>query len=130
VPDGRRLGESQHDAARGTTAWALPMDRVYRIRAEHVASLVHRFIARVASSPTRMMRRRNDRPVSTEFDTERERVLAELRDQIRSRLGPVIGHLPQAEIDHLIDRIARFKYRHEGKAALRSTPPRGVEVDQ
>jgi hypothetical protein len=36
--------------------------------------------------------------------------------------------LPEGEIDALVERIARFKYRHEGKAALRTTPARGNAV--
>jgi len=56
---------------------------------------------------------------------ERERVLVELRARIRSRLAPVISHLPECEIEALVDRIASFKYRYEGKTALRSTPARG-----
>ena len=60
-----------------------------------------------------------------ERHAERERVLVELRERIRSRLAPVIGHLPESEIVALVERIASFKYRHEGKTALRSTPARG-----
>jgi hypothetical protein len=59
---------------------------------------------------------------------EPERVLVELRRRIRSRLGPVICHLPEGEIEALVERIARFKYRHEGKAALRTTPARGNPI--
>jgi hypothetical protein len=59
---------------------------------------------------------------------EGERVLTELRRRIRSRLDPVICHLPEGEIEALVERIARFKYRHEGKAALRTTPARGNPV--
>jgi len=70
-----------------------------------------------------------DGPSPSERHTDRERVLAELRERIRSRLKPVIGHLPDGEVDALVERIASFKYRHEGKAALRSTPARGTPVD-
>ncbi len=72
----------------------------------------------------------NDGPIHIDIDVERERVLAELRERIRSRLNPVIRHLPQAEMDRLIDRIARFKYRHDGADALRSTPARGDQLDE
>ena len=60
-----------------------------------------------------------------EAHAERDRVLVELRARIRSRVEPVLGHLPECEIEALVERIASFKYRHEGKAALRSTPARG-----
>jgi hypothetical protein len=59
---------------------------------------------------------------------EREWVLTELRRRIRSRLQPVICHLPEGEIDALVERIAHFKYRHEGKTALRTTPARGNPI--
>lgn len=59
---------------------------------------------------------------------ERERMLMELRRRIRSRLQPVICHLPEGEIDALVEQIARFKYRHEGKTALRTTPARGNPI--
>lgn len=70
------------------------------------------------------------RPFPLEPPAESERVLAELREQIRSRLEPVIGHLPPTEVERLIDRIANFKYRHEGTSALRTTPTRADQLDQ
>lgn len=73
-----------------------------------------------------------DGPFSFELHAERhgerERVLVELRARIRSRLAPVISHLPECEIEALVERIAIFKYRHEGKTALRSTPARGNPI--
>ena len=69
-----------------------------------------------------------DGPFPFEQHAERDRVLVELRERVRSRLAPVICHLPEAEIEALVERIASFKYRHEGKSALRSTPGRGTPV--
>jgi hypothetical protein len=77
-----------------------------------------------------MTDRRTAGPLPVDPRAERERVLAELRERIRSRLEPVIGHLPRAEVDRLIDHIANFKYRHDGESALRSTPARGNHIDQ
>jgi hypothetical protein len=52
----------------------------------------------------------------------------ELRRRMRSRLEPVSCHLPEGEIEALVERIGRFERRHEGKAALPSTPARGNPI--
>jgi hypothetical protein len=105
VPDRRALGDSRHGAC-STNGLGFAYETG-------------------APNPAEKM---SHRPF-TEFDMERERVLAELREQIRTRLDPVIRHLPQVEKDRLIEQIANFKYRHEGKAALRTTPAREGEID-
>jgi len=54
----------------------------------------------------------------------REQVLALLRESIGERIRPVVRHLPDDEVAELIDQMARLRFKWEGVAALRSTPPR------
>ena len=54
----------------------------------------------------------------------REQILAALRESIGERIRPVVRHLPDDDVARLIDRMARLKFKWEGVAALRSTPPR------
>jgi hypothetical protein len=49
-------------------------------------------------------------------------VLEVLRARIRNRIGPLIAHLPAAEIEAVIDDIARIKFKYEGQRALLTTP--------
>lgn len=65
--------------------------------------------------------RGNERPM------EASEVLAILRQRIRERIGCVVGHLPPAEIDALVDDIARIKFKYEGFGALRHTPARSQD---
>jgi len=54
----------------------------------------------------------------------REQVLALLRESIGERIRPVVRHLPEPSVADLIDQMARLRFKWEGVAALRATPPR------
>ena len=54
----------------------------------------------------------------------RQEVVALIRQNIEGRIRPVVSHLPEPEIAALLDRMAQLKFKWEGNAAIRATPPR------
>jgi hypothetical protein len=62
-------------------------------------------------------RRSEERPIAVEES------LAILRQRVRERIGPVVTHLPATDVALLVEDIVRLKFKYEGPAALRATPP-------
>ena len=49
----------------------------------------------------------------------RERVLAELREEIEARIRPVVSHFPEREITELVQRMAWIKYKYDAREPAR-----------
>jgi len=65
-----------------------------------------------------------------EAPADTQEIFAILRERIRKRIGPVVTHLPPPEVDALVERIARIKFKYDGKSALRATPSAGGDAIQ
>lgn len=62
----------------------------------------------------------SDARVASERERDaRERVLAELRQDIESRIRPVVSHLSEREIGELVTRMAWIKYKYDAREPAR-----------
>lgn len=64
------------------------------------------------STPERRLRSEREREA-------RERVLADLRQEIEARIRPVVSHLPEREIVELVQRMAWIKYKYDAREPAR-----------